>query len=316
MKRNIAQLARTLSVVFVFLVFSYIFGALFSGLNDYCEDKDKKCISFKPLPISIPTDATASLLGASSGAIFTFLAFYLLEKVKESAAPKARLKISFSPDEKEELVVNSNPHYIFNPETRRHIEFGRAHYLRIKVTNEGDKIADGCRGYLKDLQKTSSNSKTFNRLAGSEGSMRLLWSYEKRGDYRSGAAEQIPSGASDYLDILVSYDDALKPSRLGNDKDTWFLKLKTQLQPLKYAKFIEINSYSDVAYKLNVEVCANECTPVSISLVLMYSAGTSVIEVYPENSSGRRIIFNLCPSSTPSPSIPVGITADDLYDLL
>jgi hypothetical protein len=84
-----------------------------------------------------------------------------------------------------------------------------------------------------------------------DGSMRLLWSYEQKVDYRSRSAEQIPSGASEYLDILVSCDNSLKPKILDafcKQENVSLLKLKTQPQPLKSADLLKIDRDSAIEY--------------------------------------------------------------------
>ncbi len=270
----------------------------------------------------MPNDAPSRYLGSFIGAYLTFTTFYLLEVIKKKIEPKPKLEISFNKEDKKELIVRSKPHYIFVPTTQKNIKFGKANYLRVKVTNIGDKLAHGCRGYLKTIKVKESDSSPKKRI-NSEGSMRLLWAYEQKGDYRSTSTEQIPSGASEYLDILVSYDNALKPEHLDesdkSNQDVWFLKLKTQPQPLKYADFLKVSKNSDIEYELTIEVYADECDPSSICLTLKHDRYTKKIFISsnksPENS---RIKFPLCKSlpSTDIPKIPEDITFQTLYDLL
>ncbi len=250
----------------------------------------------------MPNVAPSQYLGSFIGAYLTFTTFYLLEVIKKKTEPKPKLEISFNKEDKNELIVCSDPHYIFVPTTQKNIKFGKANYLRVKVTNIGDKLAHGCRGYLKTIKKKESDSSPPEKLGKSEGSMRLLWAYEQKGDYRSTSTEQIPSGASEYLDILVSYDNALKPENLEylnksdkSNKEVWFLKLKTQPQPLKYADFLKVRKDSNIEYELTIEVYADECDPSSICLTLKHYRDKKKIFISsnksPENS---RIKFPLC----------------------
>jgi hypothetical protein len=318
MKKNAAQLVGTSVGLIGVLVFPYV---LFSALNEHCIANKNKCIEITPFSISIPTDATASLLGASSGAIFTFLTLYLLEKVKRSTEPKPELEITFKESEEKEVVVDSVPHDIFVPGVDAgsgvNVRFGNAHYLRVKVTNKGKKIANGCKGYLTNIELEDSNGK-FQRVEGSEGSMRLLWAYEQKGSYRSSAVEQIPAGASDYLDVLVSYDHDLKPNDGSpNNKNEWFLKLKIQPQPLKYAKFIKIDDSRDFKYRFTIEIYGDECDPTREKLIVHKKKAKSVLCSLEGDKS--IIEFKLCASSgllPSSPPLPLGVTIERLYDLL
>ena len=278
----------------------------------------------------MPNVAPSQYLGSFIGAYLTFTTFYLLEVIKKKTEPKPKLEISFNKEDKNELIVCSDPHYIFVPTTQKNIKFGKANYLRVKVTNIGDKLAHGCRGYLKTIKKKESDSSPPEKLGKSEGSMRLLWAYEQKGDYRSTSTEQIPSGASEYLDILVSYDNALKPEHLDesdkSNQDVWFLKLKTQPQPLKYADFLKVRKDSNIEYELTIEVYADECDPSSICLTLKHDINTEKIFISSNKSSeNSRIEFPLCDFSEPDienikenirKNLGEDITFQTLYDLL
>jgi hypothetical protein len=323
MKKNVAQLAGISLGLLGVLIFPYI---LLSALDEHCIDNKGignkvKCIDVRPFPVSIPPEATSSLLGSYFGAIFTFLTLYLLEKVKRSTEPKPELEITFKESEEKELVVDSVPHDIFVPGvdvgSGTNVRFGNAHYLRVKVTNKGKKIAKGCKGYLTNIELEDGNGK-FSRVDGSEGSMRLLWAYEQKGSYRSSAAEQIPAGASDYLDVFVSYDHDLKPNDGSpNNKNEWFLKLKIQPQPLKYAKFIKMDDSRDFKYRFTIEVYGDGCDPVREKIIVHRKKTKSVLCSLEGDKS--IIEFKLCTSSgrsVSSPPLPPGVTIERLYDLL
>ncbi|MEM9264386.1 MAG: hypothetical protein AAGA46_02565 [Cyanobacteria bacterium P01_F01_bin.13] len=305
-----------LFISFFLLLFSVL------GLNSYCKINTSRCINIGP--ISVPNDTPSQYLGSFIGAYLTFTAFYWLEVVKKKTEAKPKIKISFNKEDESELIVCSEPHYIFVPTKQEHIEFGKAYYLRVKVTNEGDKIASGCSGYLKTVHiiKNSSSEK----LKKFDSSVRLLWPYEQKVDYRSNTTEQIPSGASEYLDILVSYDSALKPETLDasyKQENIQLLKLKTQPQPLKYANLLKIDRNSDIKYELTIEVYANECEPSRICLTLEHKRGLNMIRVYSsESRNNSPLDFPLC-ESLPSTElskilqgIPKDITLYMLYDLL
>ena len=277
----------------------------------------------------MPNVAPSQYLGSFIGAYLTFTTFYLLEVIKKKTEPKPKLEISFNKEDEKELIVCSDPHYIFVPTTQKNIKFGKANYLRVKVTNIGDKLAHGCSGYLKTIKVKKSDSSRPEKLIKSEGSMRLLWAYEQKGDYRSTRTEQIPSGASEYLDILVSYDNALKPEHLDeSDKEVWFLKLKTQPQPLKYADFLRVSKNSYIEYELTIEVYADECDPSSICLTLKHEKNTNCILISSSKSpKNSPITFTLCDPPLSEENIEnikknirknlgEDITFQTLYDLL
>lgn len=211
-------LAIPLFISFILFLFSV------ASLGPYCKETDK-CVNVGPIPV--PNDAPSQYLGSFIGVCLTFTSFYLLEVIKKSSEPKPKLDISFNEEDENELIVRSEPHYIFVPRTQQYIKFGTAHYLRIKVKNSGNKIASGCSGYLTKIARGDAPS---CNIEGFDGSMRLLWPYERKEDYRSNNTERIPAKASEYLDILVSYDNALKPEILDTScrqENVWLLKLKT-----------------------------------------------------------------------------------------
>lgn len=301
-------------VLLLFLVLSF---------NSYCRNNINKCVNIGP--VSVPNDTPSQYLGSFIGAYLTFTTFYLLEAIKKRTEPKPKLKISFNKEDESELIVISEPHYIFVPTKQEHIKFGEAHYLRVKVTNEGDKIASGCSGYLKTINIINNSSS--EKLKNFDGPMRLLWPYEQKVDYRSNTTERLPSRASEYLDILVSYDNALKPEALDkyrNQEGVQFLKLKTQPQPLKSASLLKIDRNSDIKYELIIEVYADGCDPSSICLTLEHRRGLNMIRVYSsESRSNSPLDFPLCESLPSADSskilqdiIPKDITPLMLYDLL
>jgi hypothetical protein len=297
----------------LFLVFSF---------NSYCRNNINKCVNIGS--ISVPNDTPSQYLGSFIGAYLTFTTFYLLEVIKKRTEPKPKLEISFNKEDENELIVRSEPHYIFVPTTQQHIKFGNAYYLRVKVTNVGDKIASGCSGYLKTINIINNGSS--QKPKGFDGSMRLLWPYERKVDYRSNDTEQIPSGASEYLDILVSYDNALKPETLDpsyKQENVQLLKLKTQPQPLKSADLLRIDRNSATKYELTIEVYADGCDPSSICLTLEHGKSVNVIRVSSSKSpNNSQLDFPLCESLSSTDlskvlgDIPKGITLHMLYDLL
>lgn len=306
-RRNIVLLSLTLLSFLLLLISGF-------SLKSHCNKNTSECINIG----NIPVPADSKYLASFVGAYLTFYTVYLLEAIKKNSEPKPRLEVSFRQEESNELVIRSDPHYIFSPDKKEDIEFGKAYYLRVKITNRGDKIAHGCRGYLKSIRIRKQGGSQFEPLPGSEGCIRLLWAYEQKGDYRSTNVEQIPSGASEYLDVLLSYDHALRPGHLDKDKNKWFLKLKTQPQPLKYCGLLEIDRSSDVEYELTIEVYADGCEPANLALILHHSQGSDVIMVdsKAKDNTARGPVLQLCNSSDPPLQIPTGFTAKELYDLL
>ncbi len=219
------------------------------------------------------------------GAVLTFTAFYLLELLKDEMKPRAKLNLGFSKDDRRELIVRCEPHPVLRPNQQDHITIRTATYLRVKVTNVGDIMASGCRGVIKSIL-VKEEGRESEVSPNWDGPMTLLWPYERKQDYRSATTAFIPAGASDYLDILVSYDNFLKPydvipSNLDGD---WFLKLKTQPQPKKHRKLISIRKATSVSYYITVEVYADGSSPASLTLVLRHAAGNEII-VYPKDAS-------------------------------
>jgi len=259
-------------------------------------------------------------MGSFMGAVLTFTAFYLLELLKKESEPKPQLKLRFSKKDEPELLVESKPHYIYVPRLNNHREAGEAKYLRIKVVNSGDKMATGCIGVVKSIEVESVlNGKLSKRLApGWDGPMTLLWPYEQKQDYRSSSTALIPIGASDFLDILVAYDDALMPVDQNHQSSTrkWFLKLKTQPQPQKHRELITIERDSKITYYFMLEVYAEGCSPASITLILEHPATSEIIEVYPLDNISEKITFKLC-SGSAMPTQPASREEkEELYDLL
>jgi hypothetical protein len=288
---------------------------LIPSFNSYCSKNRGKCFNIGF--ISVPNDTPTQYFSSFIGAFFTFTTIYLLEVIKKAADPKPKLEVSFNKEDENELVVRSEPHFIFVPRTQQHIKFGKAYYLRVKVTNTGDKLASGCSGYLKVINDGSSQKpKNF------DGSTRLLWPYERKVDYRSNSPEQIPSGASEYLDILVSYDNSLKPEILDascKQENIYLLKLKTQPQPLKSADLLKIDRDLAIEYRLTIEVYADDCDPSSICLTLKHGKGSNMILVYSsKNPNGPPIEFPLCQSLLPAdiPKISGDLSFEELYGLL
>jgi hypothetical protein len=286
---------------------------LIPSFNSYCSKNSEKCFNIGF--ISVPNDTPTQYLASFIGAFLTFTTIYLLEVIKEGSEPKSELEVSFNIDDKEELIVRSNPHLIFVPRKQENVELGEATYLRVKVTNKGNKIASGCSGYLKTIRRKEKDG-SFTKLEKYDSPMRLLWPYERKEDYRSTSVEQIPSGASEYLDILVSYDNSLKCGNLTKEKESWFLKLKTQPQPGKHVDLLRIDRNSDIEYELTIEVYADGCTFSSVLLILEHKKNTTTVFVYdfakgPDNS----MYFNLCDSSTPSKNLK-GYKPEELYNLL
>lgn len=313
MSKNInskALLGIPLFISFILLLFSVF------SLNSYCIKNTNTCVNIGL--ISLPDSFPSQYLGSFIGVWLTFTSIYLWEVIKKKTEPKPKLEVSFRKEDEEELIVRSEPHYIFDPKTQQHIKFGKAYYLRVKVKNIGDNLASGCSGYLKNINDGSSRKpKSF------DGPMRLLWPYEQKVDYRSNSTEKIPAGASEYLDILVSYDNALKPEgldQLCKQENVWLLKLKTQPQPPKFADLLKIDRDSAIEYKLTIEVYADGCDPASICLTLKHGTGANVISVYSDKSPNNNspLEFPLCNSlpSTNLPTLPKDIKLHMLYDLL
>ncbi len=266
--------------------------------------------------ISVPNDTPTQYLASFIGAFLTFTTFYSLEVIKEGTKPKPKLEVSFNENDKEELIVRSAPHMIFVPrEQNNNVEVGEAYYLRVKVTNIGNKIASGCSGYLKTIKRKEKDG-SFQKLEKYDSPMRLLWPYERKEDYRSNSVEQIPSGASEYLDILVSYDNSLKFGNLTKEKESWFLKLKTQPQPRKHVDLLRIDRRSEIQYELTIEVYADGCDSSSVCLILKHERGANTIDVHSKKSPSTPMCLNLCDLQvTPSKNLE-GYKVEELYDLL
>lgn len=305
--KHLLFIGTPLFISFLLLLF------LIPSFNSYCSKNSEKCLNIGF--ISVPNDTPTQYLASFIGAFLTFTTFYLLEVIKKETEPKPKLEVNFDKKDEEELIVCSSPHLIFVPRIQDNVELGDANYLRVKVTNIGDKIASGCSGYLRTIRRKEKDG-SFQKINKYDSPMRLLWPYERKEDYRSTSVEQIPSGASEYLDILVSYDNSLKFGNLTKEKESWFLKLKTQPQPPKYVDLLKIDLNSDIEYELTIEVYADGCDFSSICLILEHKSGKKMIEVRSTKNSDSSMYFTLCDPAIPLLKIPEGFTGKELYDLL
>jgi hypothetical protein len=265
--------------------------------RSYCSEK-RDCLTIAPLKIEIPTGVWGSIAGAFSGAIFTYGVFNLLEIQKAKREPKPHLRPSFDSCDEDCLVVDSHPHPIFLPSRdSQHAAkqfVGSASYLRVKVTNTGPVVCENVRAYITELLVFDVSNKSYRRVARFKEPMALLWAFEKKYDlYDDGKGLDLPSQASRYADILVSYERVFTPSNpraSSNDVsinsspaddliDVWFLKLKTVVQPTRHERMLEIPFGSDIEYKINVSVYGDKAVPQSISITLCHKSGMSQISV-------------------------------------
>lgn len=268
-------------VLFAFCLFLF----LILSFRSYCSKPANNNNCLRLSAIAVPNDAPSQYMGSFMGAVLTFTAFYLLELLKDEMKPRARLSLGFSLNDLNELIVCSEPHNVRRPKQQDHIAIRTATYLRVKVTNIGDKMASGCTGVLKSIL-VKKGQEEFTVPPNWDGPMNLLWPYERHQDHRSASTAFIPAGASDFLDILVSYDNFLKPYDLipSNIDGDWFLKLKTQPQASKHRKLLSIKKGETVSYFITVEVYADGSKPALLTLELRYP-GTNEILVYPQNAS-------------------------------
>jgi hypothetical protein len=265
--------------------------------RSYCL-KNKDCLAIVPSAIEIPTGVWGSIAGAFSGAVFTYGIFNLLEIQKSKREPRPELLPSFDYQDKDCLVIDSDPHPVFLPSTgsqqaaRQFV--GSASYLRVKITNIGPVVCENARAYLTSLSSYDPISKQYEKVSSFKEPMALLWAFEKKYDlYDDGKGLDLPSQASRYADILVSYERIFTPenprkssndtsidSHSGsNQTEGWFLKLKTVIQPTSHERMLEIPAGHNVDYKVEIIVYGDKATPRSISLFLRHTRGQSSILV-------------------------------------
>jgi hypothetical protein len=287
--------------VFAITGISILFISL-SASNSYCTKtkNNDECIDLKF--VQIPNNILPSLIGSFTGALFTFCAFYLLEEDKRRAQPKPKIKVDFEPDKEvsgvnekfRELVVRCEPHYIYLEDKKQTSKMGNACFLRVKVTNQGNIVGRNCRAYLTKIEERGPGAK-WKPLKGYEDSMPLLWAFERKEDYFIvGSGIAIPSQASSYADVLVSYEECIIPNFDINRDATvsvdpnlqkrWFLKLKTKTQPAKHSNLFGIDIKVQSEFRLTVEVYADECEPSKIKIILSHHADKEFIYVYDEKN--------------------------------
>lgn len=265
--------------------------------SKYCNEK-KDCLTIVPSKIEIPTGVWGSIAGAFSGAVFTYGIFNLLEIQKAKGEPKPKLLPSFDYRDKDCLVIDSDPHPIFLPLGESQLPakqfVGSASYLRIKITNSGPVVCENARAYITDLLVYDISDSKYKRVERFKEPMALLWAFEKKYDlYDDGKGLDLQSQASRYADILVSYEKIFTPSHprvsssddaentLATKKlaDSWFLKLKTVIQPTSHERMIEIPPNADVKYKIDITIFGDKALPQSISITLCHQRGESHILV-------------------------------------
>jgi hypothetical protein len=309
-------------------LFVVIFGfsiILFSILasKSYCENKkNTECIHVGTL--SIPNNSLPNLIGSFTGAFFTFCTLYFLEETKRRAQPKPKIEVSFEPDTTAsedkfgELVVKCEPHYIYLEDKKKNLAIGNACYLRVKVTNRGNIVGRNCRAYLKKIEKMSPDG-NYKTLQGYEDSMPLLWAYERKEDYFVvGLGRDLASQASDYADILVSYESYFSTNLLENGSpglDKWFLKLKTKRQVPKYAKLFNIDFSAQCGFRLTIEVYADECSPSKIKIVLTHDENKDFVQVYDDEKKDRKAELRLY-SSINQDNMPSECSIGHIYESL
>lgn len=221
-----------------------------------------------------------------------------MEIQKSKREPRPELLPSFDYQDKDCLVIDSDPHPVFLPSTgsqqaaRQFV--GAASYLRVKITNKGPVVCENARAYLTDLLVFDNRTKAFKKVERFKEPMALLWAFEKKYDlYDDGKGLDLPSKASRYTDILVSYERVFTPenpqrsstnpasdSSSGlNQAEGWFLKLKTVIQPASHERMLEIPISHDIEYKINISIYGDRASPQSISLTLFHERGKNNITV-------------------------------------
>lgn len=252
-------------------------------------------------------ELTTSIVAPMASALYSFIAFYSLEKRKkfemlkeqkileEEAKPK--IEVSFPVPEqqgKSESIVECKTHLVYI--NNQNYSIGDATYIRIKIKNVGNKTIRECRAYLKEVKK--------NGTPIISDFLPLLWAYERQDGRLDG--RKIPTGATFYTDILVAYPQYLIPQgSLSSNPPTegYCFKLKTKNRDSKYDYSIIFGNTTSCPtdttyYEFQIFVIADECEK-NISLQLNYKYnndkknGYVEIKQIPENSEFKHQTINL-----------------------
>ena len=288
---------------------------------------------------AVPSGVFGSIIGAFSGALFTFGAFNLLEVKKLIREPRPQLTAGFEPEESQSgpnpdytcLIVNSCPHYVeasLPSGEKTEIDVGTASYLRIKVVNNGSIVCKNVRAYLTRIDVKTENG--WSRLGSYKEPMALLWAYEGRQDYFiPGHGIDLPSKATSFADVLVSYDNFFNPrdrffdnvdNPAGRDanqeaasQNVWFLKLKTKRQPTNHRYILEVIKSSNVAWKLTVEVYGDQSEPSKVELFVTHTENDQFLEVYTDTMREKKRLLLHCDRIVANRMNQAGVDCKDSY---
>jgi hypothetical protein len=302
---------------------SILITSIFSG--DSCRRDNADCIKLispgKETPFfAVPSGVFGSIIGAFSGALFTFSAFNLLEAIKLDREPRPQLTAGFEPEEDQSgsepdytcLIVNSSPFYVeasLPQGDKTEIDVGTASYLRIKVVNNGSIVCRNVRAYLTRIDVKTKNG--WSRLGTFREPMALLWAYEGRQDYIiPGHGIDLPSKATSFADVLVSYDNSLNPrdrffdytdnqarrdaNQEAASQNVWYLKLKTKRQPANHRYILEVVRSSSIAWKLTVEVYGDQSEPSKVELFVTHAENDPFLEVYTDAMREKKRLLLHC----------------------
>jgi hypothetical protein len=139
-----------------------------------------------------------ALIDTIIGAILGFGAAIIVEPIKNCLyGPK--LKISF--DNSPEFQTKTHEHKLTrSPEdpNKEQIDYYKASYIRIKVTNTKSAIANGCRAYLVKVEKQHDDGNFCDTIYCD--SIPLAWSC-RSGEQRFLPVD-IPKGINQFVDLL------------------------------------------------------------------------------------------------------------------
>lgn len=321
---------------------SILITSIFS--RDSCKKEDADCIKLispgKDVPaLAVPSGVFGSIIGAFSGALFTFGAFNMLEVKKLIREPRPQLTADFKPEEGQSgtepdytcLIVDSCPHYAeatLPSGDKIEIDVGTASYLRIKVVNNGSIVCRNVRAYLTRIDVRTENG--WSRLGSFKEPMALLWAYEGRQDYFiPGHGIDLPSKATSFADVLVSYDNSLNPrdrffdntenqarrdaNQEAASQNVWFLKLKTKRQPTNHRHILEVIRSNNVAWKLTVEVYGDQSEPSKVELFVAHTENDPFLEVYTDTMREKKRLRLHCDTRVANRMTQAGVDCKDLY---
>jgi hypothetical protein len=290
--------------------------------KEYCLANPLQCVG-KGINYEIPSNVFSSILGSITGASFSFVAFIIIDLIRnyredknqkisqdrEDASEAQRREIEknrenrFKPNIKSYFMDSDNidaqkqfideySNHKIQTKTKKSYDIGKTFWARIKIVNEGNIVANQCRAYLTKVSKAdvlfSSNKNiiNWNNISEFSNSMPLLWAYEKQSDYFIvGSGINLPSNASYFADIIVIYNPALN---ILENNECIYLKIKTKPHPPQHFHICKIDRKANISYKFDIEVYANECDTSKLSFVVEHQRQSSELLFYCLDESGQK----------------------------